>query len=180
MNEIWKEVIGYENYYEVSSLGKVRSKSRVVHGRNDWIMQGRELKLGNSGRYLQAYLSVDGKGKSINVHRLVAEAFIPNPNNFPEVNHKDENRYNNSVDNLEWCEHICNVNYGTRNQRIGDKNRAEHPCHIKYEFNGEQHNLKEWAEIYGMKYTLLYSRWRKGKREGALFDGYLKGGGVDE
>ena len=118
MNEVWKDVVGYEQYYEVSNQGRVRSKSRTVHGMNEWEMEGRVLRQANSGRYWQVYLCVNGKGKSKSVHRLVAEAFIPNPDNLPEVNHKDENRYNNHIDNLEWCTHKYNVNYGTRNQRI--------------------------------------------------------------
>lgn len=118
MNEVWKDVMGYEQYYEVSNQGRIKSKSRVVHGTNDWEMEGRILRQADSGRYMQVYLSVNGKGKSKSVHRIVAEAFIPNPDNLPQVNHKDENRYNNHVDNLEWCTHKYNVNYGTRNQRI--------------------------------------------------------------
>lgn len=75
----------------------------------------------NSKGYIRVVFTVNGKRKSFAVHRLVAEAFIPNPNNLPEVNHKDENKSNNSVNNLEWCTRSYNNNYGTRNRRVAEK-----------------------------------------------------------
>ena len=66
--------------------------------------------------------SIEGKMKSFTVHRLVSLAFIPNPDNLPEVNHKDECKTNNNVSNLEWCSKSYNINYGTRNERCGEKN----------------------------------------------------------
>lgn len=113
-NEVWKPIKGFE-YYEVSNLGRVRSISHVDSmGR---MKAGKILKQGFDGKnnYLHVGLGKGGaKRYSKNVHRLVACAFIPNPHGFKEVNHKDENKINNSVDNLEWCNHKYNSNYGSR------------------------------------------------------------------
>lgn len=74
--------------------------------------------------YKAVTLYKDGKGKTIRVHRLVAEAFLPNPNNYNYVNHKDESRDNNNVDNLEWCTHEYNINYGTAQERLSEKKKV--------------------------------------------------------
>ena len=79
------------------------------------------------GEYLRVGLINDGERKSYSVHRLVAETFIPNPNNLPQVNHKDENKLNNNVDNLEWVTVKDNANHGTRNKRISEKNKLLFP-----------------------------------------------------
>ena len=76
----------------------------------------------NNKGYLVVDLYATNKRKTFLVHRLVAEAFVPNPHNFPCVNHKDENKRNNNADNLEWCTHEYNMAYGTRNKRIAEKN----------------------------------------------------------
>lgn len=115
--EKWLPIKDYENCYVVSNTGIVKSLKRV----NEY---GYHLKehimhqtIDRNG-YCKVYLTKYGKSKSKLVHRLVAEAFIPNPNNFPEINHKDENKANNMVDNLEWCTHKYNSNYGTRTSKI--------------------------------------------------------------
>ena len=117
MKEIYKNLgfLGYPNY-EVSNLGNVRS----LNYRNTGKIQ--LLKAVNNGSgYLQVNLWKNGKMKHYSVHRLVAEAFIPNPDNLPEINHKDENKENNCVNNLEFCDRKYNTNYGTRNGRIAEK-----------------------------------------------------------
>lgn len=108
MKEIWKDVAGYERLYKISNLGNVYSVKR-----------GRNLKLINSHHgYKRIRLYIGSKSWRIYaVHRLVAEAFIPNPHNLPEVNHKDENHSNNVVSNLEWCTRTYNVNYGERTKK---------------------------------------------------------------
>lgn len=103
MNEIWKPIRGYEGFYEVSSLGNVRSLKRAT-------TNGKVLKQGRRpNEYLKVTLCKNNNHKTRAVHRLVAEAFIPNPNNLPEVNHKDGNKRNNSVENLEWVTREENV-----------------------------------------------------------------------
>ena len=120
MKEIWKPVVGYEGFYEVSNIGKVRSLARIVEC-ND----GRKRKLKTrtlrqscapSGYYMVT-LHKNGKQKSGLVHRLVCEAFIPKPLGKDEVNHKDENSKNNNATNLEWVTAKENNNYGTRQER---------------------------------------------------------------
>lgn len=107
MGEIWMPVVGYEGFYEVSSLGRIRS-----------LRFGKIMIQEKSKRfhYLSIGLKLPGvKKKLIRVHRLVANAFIPNPENKPYVNHKDHDKRNNCVSNLEWCTHAENMAHGTTN-----------------------------------------------------------------
>ena len=122
-NEVWKDVIGYEGLYKVSDRGNVFSvERRDSNGRK---CGGRILKpLYRTDGYLDVRLCKNGKPKGKKIHRLVAETFIPNPNGFPEVNHKDEIKTNNELSNLEWCDARYNSNYGSRNERLSKKVRA--------------------------------------------------------
>lgn len=126
--EEWKPVKGYEGLYEVSNLGRVKSLNYRRTGK-ERILKGRK----NNWGYLQVILYKDDKRKNYKIHRLVAQAFLPNPDNLPEVNHKDEDKTNNCVDNLEYCNNYYNVNYGTRNERAGKKlkGRKQSEIHIK-------------------------------------------------
>lgn len=116
MEEEWRSIKGYE-YYEVSNLGRIRSwinnkwRKRVTPR----ILSPYKLSKGYLGVSLS---STSNSDKTLKIHRLVAEAFIPNPNNLPQVNHKDENKENNCVSNLEWCTNNYNLSYGTARQRI--------------------------------------------------------------
>lgn len=110
--EIWKDIVGYEGKYQVSNYGQVRAlhyrmtdKTRLINIRD------------NKG-YCEVALWKNSSRKLYMVHRLVAETFIPNPNCLPQVNHKDENKKNNRVDNLEWCTQAYNNMYGTRIDRV--------------------------------------------------------------
>lgn len=146
--EIWKPIKGFEGLYEVSNLGRVKSlpKTRLINKHAVWhipekIMSPQERRHG----YLAVFLyngikRENGRcGKPYSVHRLVAEAFIPNPENKSEVNHIDENKQNNRADNLEWCTHKENSNAGTRGRRIGDKhiNGCDAKPVAQYTLDGE-------------------------------------------
>lgn len=116
--EQWKDITRYEGLYQVSNLGNVRSlvRNKKTSDPTQW----RSLKLIERKRdgYIEVSLSKNNVSVRRKVHRLVAEAFVDNPMNLAEVNHKDENRSNNRADNLEWCTHKYNIDYGTRNKRI--------------------------------------------------------------
>ena len=113
-----KPIKGYEGYYEVDQLGRVYSVDRTItvndNGRiYDKSLSGGKMKqMVHSKGYKTVSLTKDGKTKQHYVHRLVAEAFIDNPNNLPFINHKDEDKTNNFADNIEWCTNEYNVNYG--------------------------------------------------------------------
>lgn len=122
--EEWRPVVGYEGLYEVSNLGRVKSLDRVVDGKGGGkkpIRGGIMNPKSNGIGYLQIRLSKNGKKKGQYIHRLVAEAFIPNTEGLSQVNHKDEDKTNNRVENLEWCSAKYNMNYGSVKQRIGEK-----------------------------------------------------------
>ena len=104
--EEWKDIITHKGLYQISNLGRVRnSKGKILNGYT------------NNKGYQMIHLRAKNKSKLYSIHRLVAETFIPNPLNLPQVNHKDENKLNNDVSNLEWCTHKYNINYGTGNKR---------------------------------------------------------------
>ena len=118
--EIWKDIVierngtlyDYTGLYQVSSLGRVR----IVNYRGTGKTKIKKLQIPD-GKYVSVSLTRDKKLETFYVHRLVANAFIPNPNNLPQVNHKDEDKTNNNVNNLEWCTSEYNINYGTRSKR---------------------------------------------------------------
>lgn len=104
MEEIWKDIKGYEGLYQVSNLGRVKSFSHIVRCRNGKRIQpGKTLTGAFDGNYLHVTLFKNGKRKICFIHRLVASTFIDNPYDLPQVNHKDGNKMNNNVKNLEWC-----------------------------------------------------------------------------
>ena len=108
--EEWRDIEGFDGY-QVSNEGRVRNCKRNTI-----------LKPLSDGRgYLQIHLWKNGKSTNKRIHRLVAQAFLENPQNLPEVNHKDENKSSNIVENLEWCDRKYNMNYGTAIQRQSEK-----------------------------------------------------------
>lgn len=125
--EIWKDIEGFEGLYQVSNMGRVRSLDREdAQGRR---RKGRVLadKHNNRG-YHTIDLCRDGNIEYKLIHRLVATAFLDKPDNLPQVNHKDENKENNAVSNLEWCSALYNDMYGTRNKRVAKA--LERPIYV--------------------------------------------------
>lgn len=119
MKEVWKDIPGYEGIYQASNLGRIKSVKRIDLGGRKWpekIMSQSIVK-----GYAKVGLHHARINKQMSVHRLVALAFIPNPSNLPQINHKDENPLNNHVENLEWCDCLYNMTYGTRVARAAKK-----------------------------------------------------------
>ena len=123
--EKWKEVVGYEGIYMVSSMGRVK---RLEHWKNQRTNRSYKhynyrklpekiLSASKGDRYNSIQLSKDRVVKTFLVHRIVAEAFLPNPHNLPEVNHKDCDGHNNTIENLEWCDRVYNINYRDRTEK---------------------------------------------------------------
>lgn len=125
MKEIWKNIPGYEGLYMVSNLGRVKSLPRYQdnHGKPQFREGAIKPQYDNGKGYLAVNLYKNGKGSFRYVHILVATAFIPNPKSLPQVNHKDENKANNCVNNLEWCSALYNLTYGTARARTSAKTR---------------------------------------------------------
>ena len=180
MNEIWKDVVGYEGLYQVSNLGNVRSVERTInmehprYGSAIVKYESKELRgYLNERGYRKVCLTKNKHSKIRFVHRLVAEAFIPNPNKLPQINHKDEDKTNNHVDNLEWCTNKYNTNYGEKRKQklsINAKNRWE-----KGKFRNKRKELiEQQAVIDCLTNTAKYyeredaDEWTKGIHYGLL------------
>lgn len=159
-HEDWRSVEGFEGLYEVSNYGRVRSVDHYVKcnsGRR--LVKGRLLKVCDRGNgYAFVTMGKDGKQYNVSVHIVVAKAFIPNPNNLPCVNHKDENPRNNCVDNLEWCTYGYNLSYNDLAKRKAVDKRL--PI-LQYSKDGKF--IKEWshareaAEELGLNKRAIYN-----------------------
>ena len=148
--EEWRDIKGYEGKYQVSSHGRVKSLNYHREGKEK-ILKPEVLKKG----YLRVDLHNGAKRNKIQVHRLVAEAFIDNPNNYPQVNHKDENKQNNHVENLEWCTNKYNANYGTKLEKIS-KGKNWRASKVECIETGEIFDsLIEAEEKYNIKYQSI-------------------------
>lgn len=166
MQEVWKSLIEYNNLIEVSSFGRVRR----LQGKSEML----KPRLDKSG-YLYVHIRVSklGINKMVKVHRLVAKAFLPNPNNYPIINHKNEIKTDNRVENLEWCTHKYNTNYGASLEKraFNSRNQEHRSCPIlQYSLNGEFiqefPSFKEVQRYLGKSYSNV---WKvcNGKKESA-------------
>ena len=153
--EIWKDIQEYKGLYQVSNLGRVRSLDTIINckgakGIDNHLRKGKILKqnIGTTG-YYSINLSKNSKRKYVRVHRLVAEAFIPNPNNYYCINHIDGNKLNNKVENLEWCTYSYNNKEAYRlglkqnkyKGKFGKEAQFSKPV-IQYTLQNEY--IKEW------------------------------------
>lgn len=167
MTEIWKDIKDFPDY-KVSNLGNVKSLKRKKE---------RILKQGINNRgYAYVNLCNNGDVKNIKVHRLVAFAFVlnPNPEEFNEINHKDEVKLNNCATNIEWCNRKYNVNYGTRTERFVEHTKGK-PKHKSKKRNTENYgkkvecdnmifsSIKKCAEYYNVNPSTMQS-WLLGRR----------------
>ena len=162
MKEIWKDIKGYEGLYQVSNWGNVKS-TQYYHGTYERTLKPTKDKDG----YLQVILYKDGKRKMHRIHRTVAEAFIPNPDNLPQINHRDENPSNNRVDNIEWCDCKYNINYGTRTKKASVKKSK-----TVYQYTMDRKFIKEWQSAMEVErelgfYNSYINRCCNGKRKSA-------------
>lgn len=129
-NELWRDVVGLEKYYRVSNKGRIFSIPRVVKTkRHTQKIDGRILKP-NGKVYLKVHLSVNGVSHHKQIHRLVAEAFIPNPDNLPAINHKNGKKHDNHVENLEWCTYSNNTLHAYVTGLMKANPRHGEECHF--------------------------------------------------
>lgn len=156
-NEIWKPVPGYEGRFEVSSLARVRSLSRKVttcgRDKKTWTTRtiaGRILKGCTSSQYIRISLS----NKHEMLHRFVALAFVPNPNNYPHVNHIDGNKHNNLPENLEWCTHAMNMKHANE---IGLSNKNKMPVIAERDGFGYWFPSMQSTKKYGCNPALVHA-----------------------
>lgn len=168
IKEIWKPIIGYEGIYECSNMGEIKSLN-YNHANKAALL----ILTTNNNGYKKVTLVKNGKKKDFSVHRLIAQAFIPNPNNLPQVNHKDENKQNNmiwvnedgSIDynksNLEWCDAIYNNNYGSRKERIKPwlgMSGGKHPKSRRIEqYTKEEEYIRAWDSISDIERELGFN-----------------------
>lgn len=150
MQEIWKDVVGYEGLYKVSNLGNVISLN--------YRKTNKPKKLSynvNHKGYLDVHLTKNRTSKHKIIHRLVALAFIPNPNNLPQINHIDGNKQNNNVNNLEWCDNSQNQKHA---YKLGLKKKLfgiDSPKHTKiYQYDLNGNFIKTWNYIKEASETL--------------------------
>jgi hypothetical protein len=173
--EIWKDIPEYEGLYQVSNWGRVKSLERVIiykDGREK-ILPEKILKPFLRDEYYGVDLFKDGKRKMFTAHRLVALVFLENPDNLPQVNHRNEIKTDNRVENLEWCNNFYNCNYGTKSQRRSEKYKGEnHPFYGKthseearkkiseakrkpiLQFTLDNVFIREWESITSIKFEL--------------------------
>lgn len=151
MKEIWKNIKGYEGLYQISNYGNIKSLDRIIIYKNKYshFHKGKYLKQEiDINGYLYISISKDGKIKKNKVHRLVAETFIFNPKNKSDVNHKDGNKQNNNIDNLEWNTHQENENHAVKN-----KLKSYGQDHYLTKLTNEQVKLIKWiAKNVKVKY----------------------------
>lgn len=145
--EVWKDIKEFEELYQVSNLGRVkRLKRKTWNGKNFHYIEEKIIKpVCSKLGYLSVNLIKDKKIKHCAIQRLVMIAFTPNPNNYPQVNHKDENPQNNKVDNLEWCTAKYNCNYGTHNEKLSKSlinNKKNSKPVYQYDLSGKF--IKRW------------------------------------
>lgn len=166
--EIWKDIVGYEGLYQISNLGRVKSLKRKVYaGRNRMRWQYERILSNNKTNgngYIVVSLNKESKSKNKYVHRLVAEAFLENPNNYKYINHKDQNTFNNNANNLEFCTAQYNSTYRDAHIKRGLKFRNNLVNSKKvYQLDENENIIKEFPSMaeasreLGTNHTSIYA-----------------------
>jgi len=153
MKEIWKDIPNYEGLYQVSNFGNVKSLVGYDHSIKKYVKR-EKLLTPSIGEYKKIQLFKNKKRSTYYIHRLVAQSFIDNPNNYKIINHKDENKYNNSVDNLEWCTHKENINYGTKQERASKIQTKYHV--LQYDLNDNL--IRKWKNLREITLNTNYNK----------------------
>lgn len=167
-NEVWKDIVDYEGLYQVSNLGRVKSLKRKVYaGRNKMRWQYERILSNNKTNgngYIVVSLNKESKSKNKYVHRLVAEAFLENPNNYKYINHKDQNTFNNNANNLEFCTAQYNSTYRDAHIKRGLKHRNNLVNSKKvYQLDENENIIKEFPSMaeanrqLGTNHTSIYA-----------------------
>ena len=173
MDVVWRDIAGYEGHYQVSNMGEVRSIKK-----DPLVLKGDHQRNG----YRRVYLWLNGGKKNFCVHRLVAEAFIPNPFHLTDVNHLDEDKNNNAVWNLEWCTHLYNMNYGSVKRKISIAGRGRKCSEERRKQIGLDTSRRRWindgeTERYVYKEnveTFVAAGWRKGRLKRERSNDYVR------
>ena len=142
-NEVWKDIPNYEGIYKASNFGRIKMVKRTLTDSLGKKINKKEhiLKPRTGNRYYMIALYKNGKREDLLLHRVIAQTFIPNPENKPFVNHKDENCFNNSSDNLMWCTQKENMNWGTINERMSKNSKSKRKVN-QYDMDGNY--IKTW------------------------------------
>lgn len=144
MKEIWKDIKGYEGLYQASNLGRIRSfPRRGTHCNSVKVLKSNK----NHKGYLTLSLTKNCKRKTVSVHRIVALTFIPNPNNLPQINHKDGNKLNNNVENLEWVTNYDNMQHSIKlglRKNSYKKGKEHFKSVIVNQYDLEHNFIKQW------------------------------------
>ena len=157
MTEIWKDISDYEGVYQISNLGRVKS----FHKNSPQILKAHISPTG----YYKIQLKMNNVCKCVYIHRLVAEAFVPNPNNLPEVNHKNEDKLCNESWNLEWCTHSYNNSYGNKNNK--NKKRV-----AKLNLNGDILKIYDYLSLVELDGYNLKNVSQVCRNKGKTYKGY--------
>ena len=163
IKEEWRPVFGYEGLYEVSNTGQVKSLDKYDSLGVFW--EGKLLSKLKVKGYFMVKLRKDGIQKMCSVHRLVAQAFIENPLCLPQINHKDEDKTNNIVDNLEWCDAKYNINYGTARKRsINTKIKNGYVNEENVGLNKKEYK-KKWNKDHKCYNRDYQKKWRENNKD---------------
>lgn len=176
--EEWRDVVGFEQYYQVSNKGRVRSKDRISKSNKNstFLHYGSIIKgIINKAGYNRVIFKIRPFSKQVFVHRLVAEAFIPNPDNLPFVNHKDENPSNNCVENLEWCDRQYNNTYGNALSKAHNTRLSNGYTRVVNKIDKEGHVVATYTSMYKAAKAdgVSYDRIRHSVNHGNTVEGHI-------